>query len=113
MIAGIPAETTPGERRVALTPDAVKTLVRDGIQVAVQSGAGSAAGFEDSHYTEAGARVSADAAEALGADLVLKVAPPNEAEIAALREGAAYIGFLRPLDAPVVAKQLALRRSTS
>jgi NAD(P) transhydrogenase subunit alpha len=113
MIAGIPAETAPGERRVALTPDAVKALVKDGISVAVQAGAGAAAGFADASYTEAGARISAGAAEALAADLVLKVAPPSEAEIAALREGAAYIGFLRPLDEPAVARRLAQRRSTA
>ena len=58
MIAGVPAETTPGERRVALTPDAVKALVKDGIQVAVQSGAGTSAGFDDASYASAGARVT-------------------------------------------------------
>src|SRR5262249_27732705 len=113
MIAGVPAETAPGERRVALTPDAVKALVKDGIQVAVQAGAGAAAGFADAQYSEAGARVAPGAAESLAADLVLKVAPPSDAEIAALRDGAAYIGFLRPLDAPAVARRLAERRSTA
>jgi NAD(P) transhydrogenase subunit alpha len=113
VIAGIPAETAPGERRVALTPDAVKTLVKDGIQVVVQAGAGASAGFDDASYTAAGARVTAGAAEALAVDLVLKVAPPTEAEISALREGAVYIGFLRPLDAPAVARRLAERRSTA
>src|SRR5262245_8591055 len=113
LTAGIPAETAPGERRVALTPDAVKALVKDGIQVAVQAGAGDSAGFADADYAGAGARVSASAAEPLAADLVLKVAPPSQAEIAALREGAAYIGFLRPLDAPAIAQRLAQRRSTA
>ena len=113
MIAGIPAETAPGERRVALTPDAVKALVKDGITVVVQAGAGAAAGFDDESYTEAGARVSQGAAEALAADLVLKVAAPSEAEIAGMREGAVYIGFLRPLDAPAVANRLAQRRTTA
>ena len=113
MIAGIPAETAPGERRVALTPEAVKALVKDGIQVVVQAGAGTAASFDDASYAAAGARVSPGAAEALAADLVLKVAPPSEAEVAALREGAAYIGFLRPLDAPTLAQRLAQRRSTA
>ena len=76
MIAGVPAETAPGERRVALTPDAVKALVKDGIQVAVQAGAGAAAGFDDASYAAAGAKMSG-AAEALSADVVLKVAAPS------------------------------------
>src|SRR5262249_51621142 len=99
LIAGVPAETAPGERRVALTPDAVKALVKDGIQVAVQAAAGHAAGFDDASYAAAGAKVSG-AAEALSADLVLKVAAPSEAEIAGLREGGPYIGFLAPVHAP-------------
>jgi len=113
MRIAVPRETAAGERRVALTPDAVKALVKDGIQVAVQSGAGASAGFDDAAYTAAGARVTAGAGEALAADLVLKVAPPSESEIAAMREGAAYMGFLRPLDAPRVAQQLAQRRTTA
>ena len=112
LTAGVPAETAAGERRVALSPDAVKALVKDGIQVAVQSGAGAAAGFDDASYSAVGAKLSG-AAEALSADLVLKVAPPSDAEIAALREGAIYIGFLRPLDAPAVATRLAQKLSTS
>ncbi|MGH7336753.1 MAG: alanine dehydrogenase, partial [Myxococcota bacterium] len=46
----MPAETANGERRVALTPDAVKALVKDGISVAVQAGAGAEAGFDDTDY---------------------------------------------------------------
>jgi len=113
LIAGVPAETAPGERRVALTPDAVRTLVRDGIEVVVQAGAGAAAGFDDASYGQAGARLVAGAEEALSADLVLKVQPPSAVEIAGLREGAAYVGFLRPLDAPAVARQIAQRRTTA
>ncbi len=113
MIVGVPAETAPGERRVALAPDAVRALVRDGIEVRVQAGAGISAGFDDASYEQAGARIASDAAEVLGADLVLKVQAPSEAEIGQLRQGAALIGFLRPLDAPQVAKRLAERRVTA
>ena len=103
-----------GERRVALTPDAVKALVKDGIQVAVQAGAGAAAGFDDAALHRGRRARVAGAAEALAADLVLKVgAARPKPEIAALREGAAYIGFLRPLDAPAVARRLAQRRVTA
>ena len=59
------------------------------------------------------ARACAAAADALGADLVLKVAPPTRGRDRGLREGATYIGFLRPLDAPAVADRLAQRRATS
>jgi len=113
LIVGVPAETAPGERRVALAPDAVRALVRDGIEVRVQAGAGISAGFDDASYEQAGARIASDAAEVLGADLVLKVQAPSEAEIGQLRQGAALIGFLRPLDAPQVAKRLAERRVTA
>jgi proton-translocating NAD(P)+ transhydrogenase subunit alpha len=113
LIVGVPAETAPGERRVALAPDAVRALVRDGIEVRVQAGAGTSAGFDDASYEQAGARIASDAAEVLGADLVLKVQAPSEAEIGQLRQGAALIGFLRPLDAPQVAKRLAERRVTA
>jgi len=112
LIVGVPAESVSGERRVALAPEAVRTLVRDGIEVVVESGAGSSAGFDDASYEQAGARV-ADAAAVFAADLVLKVQAPSEAEIGRLREGASLIGFLRPLDAPQVAKRLAERRITA
>ena len=113
MIIGIPAETAPGERRVALAPDAVRTLTRDEIEVVVQAGAGSAAGFDDASYEQAGARLSSDVGEILGSDLVLKVQAPSQEEVDGLREGAAYIGFLRPLDAPDVASALAARKTTA
>ncbi len=110
MIAGVPAETAAGERRVALSPDAAKTLVQAGVEVAVQSGAGASAGFDDAAYEQAGARIVADAGAALGADLVLKVQAPSDDEIARMREGAALIAFLRPFDAPQLARRLAERR---
>jgi len=110
---GVPTETAPGERRVALAPDAVRTLVRDEIEVVVQSGAGAEAGFDDASYEAAGARIAADAGEVLDADLVLKVQAPDEGEVARLREGAALVSFLRPLDDPATARRLAARRTTA
>jgi NAD(P) transhydrogenase subunit alpha len=102
LIVGVPKETASGERRVALVPDVVKSLVGLGPEVIVQSGAGLQAGFEDAAYEAAGARIVADAAEAFGADLVLKVSGPRESgaghEVDLLREGAALISFLKPLD---------------
>jgi NAD(P) transhydrogenase subunit alpha len=113
VLVGVPAESAPGERRVALAPDAVRTLVRDEISVVVQSGAGLAAGFDDASYEAVGARIAGDAAEALGADLVLKVQAPSEGEIAQLRQGAALVAFLRPLDDPATAQRLASRGTTA
>ena len=116
MIVGVPKEIAPRERRVALVPDAVKSLIKLGPEVVVQAGAGVEAGFEDEAYREAGARIVESAAEALGAELVLKVQPPGEtaegSEVDLLREGGALISFLRPLDQQDVSERLA-RRGTS
>ena len=75
MIVGVPAEIAEGERRVALVPDAVKTLVAANLEIVVEAGAGRASGFEDEAYEQAGARL-VDRAAAWGADLVVKVQPP-------------------------------------
>ena len=112
MIVGVPAETTAGERRVALVPDAVKAAIATGVEVVVQSGAGVEAGFDDAAYEAAGARV-ADATAALGADLVVKVQPPNDGEVAAMKEGASLIAFLKPLDHLDLARALAAKNITA
>lgn len=114
MILAVPKETAPGERRVALVPEVVRALVKDGFQVAVENGAGVAAGFADPAYQEAGASLVPDAATLLGsADLVLKVRPPRAAdgrhEVDLLRPGSILVGFLRPLDEPELAAKLAAR----
>ncbi|MBW2229072.1 MAG: Re/Si-specific NAD(P)(+) transhydrogenase subunit alpha [Deltaproteobacteria bacterium] len=113
MIVGVPKEIVPGERRVALVPDAVRALVKLGLEVVVEAGAGVEAGCEDAAFEEAGARISADAASVWGSDLVLKVQPPTEAaaghEVDRLRSGAALICFLRPLDQTDVTERLASR----
>jgi NAD(P) transhydrogenase subunit alpha len=111
LIVGVPKEIVPGERRVALVPDAVPALLKIGLEVVVESGAGVEAGCEDTAYEEAGARISADASSVFGADLVLKVQPPSETaaghEVDLLRSGAALISFLKPLDQTDVTQRLA------
>ena len=93
----------PGERRVALVPDAVKRLTKAGVSVAVQRGAGVSAGFADSDYESAGAEVAPDAAQALaGADLICRVQQPDAAEIAHLPGGATLVCLLPPGVAPDV-----------
>ena len=119
MIVGVPKETTPGERRVGLVPDALKVLSELGIELVVQTGAGLESGFDDAAYQAAGAKLETDAKALLGrADLVVKVQPPGAVadgshEIDALRTGAAFIGFLKPLDLPDVARRFASRNVTA
>ena len=98
MLIGVPAETTVGETRVAVTPETAKKYVAQGHTVRVQSGAGVAASAPDAAYTVVGAEIT-DAAGALGADLVLKVRSPFDNELALMKPGAALVGMLNPFDA--------------
>ncbi len=98
MRIGVPKETAAGENRVALVPDAVRKLTEtEGIEVIVQRGAGLRALIPDAGYEEAGATLVDDAAEPLGADVVVKVAAPDSSETAQLSSGNILIGFLGPL----------------
>ncbi len=90
---GIPKETMAGERRVATVPEVVAKLVAQGFEVLVERGAGESADYHDADYEAAGARL-VDRAAALGAEVVLKVRRPDAGEVAAMREGAFYIGFI-------------------
>ncbi len=111
MKVGLPRESVPGERRVALVPETVSKLIGEGMEVVVESGAGVDAGFTDAAYTEAGAKVSADAAEVYGSDMVVKVAPPQVGgavdEVSRLKRGAGFIGFMLPLTSPELVKGMA------
>src|SRR6187200_1492810 len=93
MRVGVPAETRPGERRVALVPDAVGKLVTEGLDVVVESGAGRHAFASDDAYREAGATV-VDGDVLAGADVVLTVSPLTVAQARLLKPGALTIGFL-------------------
>lgn len=97
MRIGVPAETRPGETRVAATPETVKKLAAKH-QVVVQSGAGLAASITDEAYVAAGAQIGS-AADALGAEIVLKVRAPNAEERARIKPGTVVIGMLNPFDA--------------
>jgi len=103
MKIGVPRETVPGEKRVAVTPEVASKLVKSGFDVTVETGAGEAAGFSDTDYQAAGATIAPTAAVALGdADAVLKVRRPvlNPAtgthEVALLKPNALLIGLLDP-----------------
>src|SRR6266536_3771320 len=95
MKVGVPRETVPGERRVALVPEAAGKLTKAGTEVVVESGAGTGSGHSDEAYRTAGATV-ADRGAAFGADLVVKVQKPSADEIALLRDGAALIATIQP-----------------
>jgi H+-translocating NAD(P) transhydrogenase subunit alpha len=92
---GVVAESGADERRVALVPKAVASLVSSGVAVVVESGAGEKALLPDQLYTEAGAKIG----DAWGADVVVKVAPPTQDEVAKLHSGQTLIGFLAPRNA--------------
>ena len=113
MKVGVPKETLPGERRVALVPEALGKLKAAGIEILVERGAGTAAAFPDAAYEEAGATiVSADEVYAK-ADCVVKIQKPSEAEAAQLRSGQALVGLLSPLIDPGLMQQLADRGVTA
>jgi NAD(P) transhydrogenase subunit alpha len=92
----VPRERQDGERRVALVPGALRPLLRAGLEVAVEAGAGELAGYRDAAYTEAGATVVADLGGLFqGASVVLHVGPPSDAEIQAMTAGTTLVGLLR------------------
>ena len=106
----VPRETASGERRVALTPENVARLVRDGHEIRVERGAGSEAGFPDDAYAAAGAVVAGGAAETLDrADLVAMVRGPDAAGAEAIPEGALLVALLAPHRNGVLLERLAAR----
>lgn len=97
MRIGIPAETRPGEHRVAATPETVKKLSAGGKhEIVVQSGAGVGASVPDADYQAAGATIVAGAAEAWQSDIVLKVRSPQADELPLIRRGSLLVGLLNP-----------------
>ncbi|TML16306.1 MAG: Re/Si-specific NAD(P)(+) transhydrogenase subunit alpha [Actinobacteria bacterium] len=107
MRIGVPRELEPGERRVALVPEAVSKLKAVGFDVAVERGAGVAASFPDDAYREAGAELVEQVWDAEG---VAKVRKPNAEEVQRLSEGQLLIGFLEPLTDTAGIERLTQRR---
>jgi NAD(P) transhydrogenase subunit alpha len=113
MKVGVPREIDPLERRVALVPDAVEKLVKAGVEVLVESGAGAGAMAADRAYEAAGARL-ADAATVFGqADLLLKVDAPTADEIGRMKQGAAFISFFQAWSSEGLVAQINKRRIAS
>ncbi|RKP48589.1 Re/Si-specific NAD(P)(+) transhydrogenase subunit alpha [Pararobbsia silviterrae] len=111
MRIGIPAEVREGETRVAATPETVKRLASASHQVLVQAGAGAHAFFTDDAFRAAGAEI-VDASAAFGADIVLKVRAPSDAELPYMKPGTVLIGMLDPFDTEQ-ADRLAAARLTA
>jgi len=113
MRIGVPRETAAGEHRVALVPAVVSKLKAKGLDVLVQSGAGTDALLSDAAFADAGAQVSDDAAEVWKSDVVVTIAPPDPQAIRGLGAGSILIGFLAPLTSPQTTRALADAKATA
>jgi len=100
---GVPTETLEGEKRVALSPEGVKRLVKEGFTVNVERGAGSAAGMRDEDFNSAGANIVDSAYDS---DIVFKVRPPSEEEATQLAPDSGLISFLYPTKQEALVAQL-------
>jgi NAD(P) transhydrogenase subunit alpha len=109
MNVSVPKETAPGERRVALVPEVVDRLVKGGVVVVVEAGAGAGAHQPDSVYERAGAAIG----DGFSGDVVAKVAPPSAEEIGRLPRGGVLVGFLQPLTGAETIRALADAEVTS
>jgi len=120
MIVGVPRESYPGERRVALVPGAIPNLLKAGVEVVVEAGAGSEAGYPDSEYSARGARLLPDRAEVFrSADIVIQVLchgsndKTGRDDLPLLRRDSVLIGFLRPLGSLETVREVAATGVTS
>ena len=113
MKVAVVRENAPGERRVALVPEAVPRLTQAGLEVLVEQGAGDRAWFPDSAYSEAGASILKTNDLYATADVLLMVTRPGEAQLGMLRQGQTVVGMLSPLTDPELAAQLASRHVTA
>jgi NAD(P) transhydrogenase subunit alpha len=120
MIVGVPRETFPGERRVALVPAAIPNLKKAGLEVVIEAGAGVEAGYPDADYVAKGAQIVAERAEVFRtADVILQVLShgsndrTSHADLALLRRGQLLIGFLRPLGSVQTVQEIAATGATA
>jgi NAD(P) transhydrogenase subunit alpha len=120
MIVGVPRESFPGEKRVALVPAAIPNLAKAGFEIVVEAGAGAAAGYPDADYAAKGAKIAASRAEVFrGADIVVQILcygsndKTGKADVPLFRNGQALIGFLRPLGSIQTIQEIAAKGVTS
>ena len=113
MKVAVAKETAPGERRVALVPEAMAKLRAAGLEVLVETGAGDGAWLSDDVFTEAGASIVARDELRAAADVIVMVGRPDDEMIAGLRPGQAVLGMLAPLADPEFAQRLAETGATA
>jgi NAD(P) transhydrogenase subunit alpha len=120
MIVGVPRESFPGERRVALVPAAIPNLTKAGLEVVVEAGAGMAAGYPDAEYTAKGARIIAERAEVFrAADSMVQILcygsndKTGKADVPFFKRDQVLIGFLRPLGSLETIQEIASKGVTS
>ncbi|WP_149590977.1 Re/Si-specific NAD(P)(+) transhydrogenase subunit alpha [Serratia symbiotica] len=112
MRIGIPKERLANEARVAATPKTVEQLLKLGFTVAIESGAGKLASFDDADYEAAGAVIT-NTGDVWQSDLILKVNAPAEDEIALMHEGSTLVSFIWPAQNPELMEKLAARNITA
>src|SRR5207245_10558531 len=120
MILGVPHESYPWERRVALVPAVIPSLTKAGLEVVVETGAGAAAGYPDADYSAKGAKIASDRAEVFrAADIVVQILcygsndKTGKADVPLFRSGQVLVGFLRPLGSIETIKEIASKGVTS
>jgi H+-translocating NAD(P) transhydrogenase subunit alpha len=120
VIVGVPKESYPGERRVALVPVVIPNLAKAGLEVVIESGAGEAAGYPDALYVEKGAKILPGRAAVFSAsDIIVQVLcygsndVTGKADLPLLRRGQALIGFLRPMGSAEIVQEIAQAGVTS
>jgi H+-translocating NAD(P) transhydrogenase subunit alpha len=120
MIVGVPRESFPGERRVALVPAAIPNLTKAAVEVVVEAGAGIGAGYPDADYVAKGARILAERSEVFrAADIVVQILcygsndKTGKADVAFYKRDQVLIGFLRPLGSLETIKEIAAKGVTS
>ena len=116
MIVGVPRESFPGERRVALVPAVIPNLTKAGLEVVVETGAGTAAGYPDADYVAKGAKIVSARAEVFrAADIVVQILcygsndKTGKADVPLFRSGQVLVGFLRPLGSIETIREIAAK----
>jgi len=120
MIVGVPRESFPGERRVALVPSVIPSLAKAGLEVVIEAGAGAEAGYPDADYAAKGAKVLRDRAEVFqAADIITQVLcygsndQTGKADVPLYHRGQVLVGFLRPLGSVETISEIAAKGVTS
>jgi len=113
MKIGVAKERAPNERRVALVPDALKSLIAAGAEILVEHGAGDGASIPDRLYVDAGASVVSRDDLYRDADVIARVQKPADADVESLRPGQVVVGILQPLIDPKLMEQLAAKKVTA